>query len=193
NPLRARELEHERRGRHHPTPARVAVWWQAPVRLWAPSSSFAFAVRSGPDQTRPRRPRQGVPRAHESCSGSGRDSCGPPDSPRPATRHDRVAALRAGAWGCLSEPFDAEEVLALIGTFGAAKLAADRARVAGLVDEETGLYNVRGLTRRAREVASHASRAHAALACVVLAPDAEVPEPDVAPGDLPPTVLQPLA
>src|SRR5881397_962653 len=27
--------------------------------------------------------------------------------PRPATRHDRVAALRAGAWGCLSEPFDA--------------------------------------------------------------------------------------
>jgi len=110
--------------------------------------------------------------------------------PRPATRHDRVAALRAGAWGCLSEPFDAEEVLALIGTFGAAKLAADRARVAGLVDEETGLYNVRGLTRRAREVASHASRAHAALACVVLAPDAEVLEPDVAPGDLPPTVLQ---
>jgi hypothetical protein len=38
-----------------------------------------------------------------------------------------------------------------------AKLDADHARTEGLVDEATGLYNVRGLTRRAQELASFAT------------------------------------
>ena len=95
--------------------------------------------------------------------------------PQPPTRRDRIAALHAGAWDCLGQPLDAEEVLALLDAFLPAKLDADHARADGLVDEVTGLYNVRGLTRRAWELASHASRHRAALACVLLAPD---PNPD---------------
>ena len=108
--------------------------------------------------------------------------------PMPPTRRDRVDAFRAGAWDCLGEPLDAEEVLALLGAFVAAKLDADQARSEGLVDEATGLYNVRGLTRRARELASHASRNRAALACVVLAPEPSTAAADAAPGDGDPVV-----
>ena len=39
------------------------------------------------------------------------------------------------------------------------------------MDEATGLYNLRGITRRAYELASYASRHHVPLACVMLAPD----------------------
>jgi diguanylate cyclase (GGDEF)-like protein len=91
--------------------------------------------------------------------------------PRPPTRRDRLAALDAGAWACLGDPIDAEEMLALLAAFVPAKLDADQARTDGLVDEATGVYNVRGLTRRAHEMAAHAARHHAALACVLLAPD----------------------
>lgn len=95
--------------------------------------------------------------------------------PRAPTRRDRVAALRAGAWDCLGQPPDAEELLAILEAFVPAKLDADQARAAALVDESTGLYNIRGLTQRAQELASHATRYGAALACVLLAPD---PGPD---------------
>jgi len=95
--------------------------------------------------------------------------------PQTPTRRDRIAALNAGAWDCLGQPLAAEEVLALLDAFLPAKLDADHARADGLVDELTGLYNVRGLTRRAWELASDASRRRAALACVLLAPD---PNPD---------------
>ncbi len=90
---------------------------------------------------------------------------------RPPTRRDRLAALGARAWACLGDPLDAEELLALLAAFVPAKLDADQARTDGLVDEITGVYNVRGLTRRAQELAAHAARRHAALACVLLAPD----------------------
>lgn len=91
--------------------------------------------------------------------------------PRTPTRRDRVAALAARAWACLGDPLDAEELLALLAAFVPAKLDADQARTDGLVDKATGVYNVRGLTRRAQELAAHAARRHAALACVLLAPD----------------------
>jgi diguanylate cyclase (GGDEF)-like protein len=91
--------------------------------------------------------------------------------PRPLTRRDRLTALAARAWACLGTPLDAEELLALLTVFVPAKLDADQARTDGLVDEATGVYNVRGLTRRARELAAHAARHHGALACVLLAPD----------------------
>ena len=100
--------------------------------------------------------------------------------PRPPTRRDRLAALRARAWTCLGEPLDAEELIAALGAFVPAKLDADHARTAGLVDEMTGVYNVRGLTRRAEELAAHATRCHTGLACVLLAPDAEAGEPSLA-------------
>jgi len=93
--------------------------------------------------------------------------------PRPPTRRDRLAALRAGAWACLGEPLDAEELVAMLGVFVPAKLDADNARATGLVDEMTGIYNARGLTRRAEELAAHATRCHVALGCVLLTPDTE--------------------
>ena len=113
--------------------------------------------------------------------------------PMPPTRRDRVDAFRAGAWDCLGEPLDAEEVLALLGAFVAAKLDADQARSEGLVDEATGLYNVRGLTRRARELASHASRNRAALACVVLAPEPSADVAEAVPGEGDAVVLHYIA
>jgi len=91
--------------------------------------------------------------------------------PRSPTRRDRLAALNARAWRCLGTPLDAEELLALLAVYVAAKLDADQARTDGLVDEMTGVYNVRGLTRRSQELAAHATRRNAALACVLIAPE----------------------
>jgi diguanylate cyclase (GGDEF)-like protein len=113
--------------------------------------------------------------------------------PHPPTRRDRLAALQAGAWDCLGEPPDAEELLAILDVFVPAKLDADQARTEGLVDETTGLYNVRGLTRRARELASSASRRHGPLACVMLAPDPSPEEVEGVPEDAHAAVLRRIA
>jgi diguanylate cyclase (GGDEF)-like protein len=51
-----------------------------------------------------------------------------------------------------------------------------------LLDPETGLYNTRGLSRRAREVSAEAVRRHAALACVVFAAAPERQDSVAAPG-----------
>jgi len=93
--------------------------------------------------------------------------------PRPPTRRDRLAALQASAWVCLGDPLDAEELTAMLGVFVPAKLEADQARIRGLVDDVTGVYNLRGLTRRAEELAAQASRRHSALCCVLLMPEIE--------------------
>ena len=92
-------------------------------------------------------------------------------SPDHITRQERIEALRAGAWDHLGAPLDAEHLLLKIETFARTKLDADRAREEGLLDPGTGLYNLRGLARRAQELASQASRQSAAFACVVFAPD----------------------
>jgi len=94
-----------------------------------------------------------------------------------ATRAQRLAALRAGAWECITPPHDADEILLKIGAYVHAKLDADRARTEGLLDAMTGLYNRQGLARRARELGSQAFREHGPLACVVLALDIEPSEP----------------
>src|SRR5437879_4773151 len=91
-----------------------------------------------------------------------------------ASREQRTAALRAGAWECIAPPHEADEILLKIGAYVRAKLDADRARAEGLLDPATGLYNRQGLARRAREIGSQAFRDHGALACVVLALDVEV-------------------
>jgi diguanylate cyclase (GGDEF)-like protein len=94
-----------------------------------------------------------------------------------ATRTQRLAALRAGAWECIAPPHDADEILLKIGAYVHAKLDADRARTEGLLDAGTGLYNRQGLARRARELGSQAFREHGPLACIVLALDIEPAEP----------------
>ena len=89
----------------------------------------------------------------------------------PITRQRTLEALRAGANAIWGQPLDMEEFLLRLEGHLRAKFDADRARDEGLVDRLTGLYNRRGLTRRARELASQAGRLKVPLACVVFAPD----------------------
>ena len=93
--------------------------------------------------------------------------------PAGASREERLGALRAGAWDCISPPHEADETLLKIGSYVRAKRDADRARAEGLWDSPTGLYNRQGIARRARELSSQAFREHVALACLVLSLDAE--------------------
>lgn len=88
------------------------------------------------------------------------------------TRAETMAALHAGAWDIFHHPIDAELLLLRLDTYVSAKRAADQARDDSLLDQLTGLYNLRGLTRRARELAAEALRGKGALACVALAPAA---------------------
>jgi diguanylate cyclase (GGDEF)-like protein len=85
----------------------------------------------------------------------------------PAGRTQRLEACEAGAWDFFGQPLDAEIVSFKLRTFLTAKRHADALRRESLIDELTGLYNARGLERRAREVGSEASRQRQPLACVV--------------------------
>jgi diguanylate cyclase (GGDEF)-like protein len=89
----------------------------------------------------------------------------------PATREQRLTALRAGAWECIAPPHDPDEIVLKANAYIQAKHEADRTRSEGLLDHQTGLYNRQGLAQRARELSSQAFRDHAAIACVVLALD----------------------
>jgi PleD family two-component response regulator len=89
----------------------------------------------------------------------------------PSGRTQRLEAYRAGAWEFLGQPLDGESLLLKLQTFLAAKREADRQRADSLLDATSGLYNMRGLSRRAREIGSEVFRRHEALACVVFAPE----------------------
>lgn len=91
-------------------------------------------------------------------------------SPGHPSRHKRLEAMRAGAWDYLGSALDGEELPLKLDAYVRAKFDADRAREESLLDHITGLYNTRGLARRARELGSHAFRVHAPFACVVFAP-----------------------
>ncbi len=86
----------------------------------------------------------------------------------PASRTQRLDAYRAGVWEYLSLPVDAEALILKLSAFVRAKREIDRSREESLLDDATGLYNVRGLARRAREMGAEASRRHAPLACVAV-------------------------
>jgi diguanylate cyclase (GGDEF)-like protein len=92
---------------------------------------------------------------------------------RPPTRRDRIAARHAGAWECLGEPLDAEELTAMLEVFVPAKIDTDQARARGLIDDTTGVYNPRGLMRRAEELAAHAARERSPLGCVYIIAEIE--------------------
>jgi diguanylate cyclase (GGDEF)-like protein len=91
----------------------------------------------------------------------------------PSGRTQRLDAYRAGAWEFLGQPLDAEALLLKLHTYVAAKRETDRIRDEALLDALTGLYNRRGLARRAREIATEAYRRRHALACLVLSTEAE--------------------
>jgi PleD family two-component response regulator len=86
-----------------------------------------------------------------------------------APRAERLEAYRAGVWEFLSLPVDADALILKLQVFVRAKREIDRSREESLLDTATGLYNVRGLTRRAREIGAEATRRHAPLACVAFA------------------------
>jgi PleD family two-component response regulator len=85
-------------------------------------------------------------------------------------RETRLRSLRAGAWGHLTFPLDAEEMLLSLEVFLGAKRAADSLRDLSLIDPLTGCYSARGLLRRAHELGAEAMRHGRALACATIAP-----------------------
>lgn len=100
-----------------------------------------------------------------------------------AGRSERLEALSAGAWEICAEPLDVEVLLLKLDSFVQAKLAADRIREETLVDEETGLYNARGLARRARELGGEAIRRNDAISCVVFSTEQVASSTDLDSGD----------
>lgn len=88
-------------------------------------------------------------------------------------RAERMAAYAAGAWEFVSQPLDGELLLLKLATWVKAKREVDRVRNDSLLDEPTGLYNMRGLARRAREIGAEAYRHQHSLACVAFAPEPE--------------------
>jgi diguanylate cyclase (GGDEF)-like protein len=91
-------------------------------------------------------------------------------SPGHPSRQKRLDALRAGAWEYIGAAVDGEELPLRLSALVRAKQEADRIREVGLLDELTGLYNLRGLARRARELGSQAFRQRDAFAVIVLSP-----------------------
>jgi PleD family two-component response regulator len=89
----------------------------------------------------------------------------------PRTRQQRLEALQEGALDVITLPVDAEELVLRLRAAVNLKFEFDRTQEHGLVDDFTGLYNLRGLMRRARELGSDAYRHGRALACVAFAPD----------------------
>lgn len=94
-----------------------------------------------------------------------------------ATRLVRLEALRAGANELRSGPLDAEEFVLDLQTRLRAKFDVDLARSEGLTDSATGVYNARGLERRAHEMAASAARRRAVFACAAFTPEASTVSP----------------
>jgi diguanylate cyclase (GGDEF)-like protein len=91
----------------------------------------------------------------------------------PASRAHRLEAYRAGAWEFFTQPIDAETLLLKLAVFVRAKREIERSREESLLDAATGLYNVRGLARRAREIGAEAHRRRSPLACVAISMESE--------------------
>ena len=90
----------------------------------------------------------------------------------PCRRSDRLRVHRAGGWEYASLPLDAEELLAKLQVYVAGKQASDRKGSEGLIDPDSGLYNVRGILTRVRELGLAARRHTRSLGCVTVSYDA---------------------
>jgi diguanylate cyclase (GGDEF)-like protein len=101
----------------------------------------------------------------------------------PSGRTQRLEAYRAGAWEFLGQPVDGEALLLKLATFLQCKREVDGLREESLLDPGTGLYNMRGLARRAHEIGADAFRRRDPLACVVFEAQAEVSDPSESPDE----------
>lgn len=104
-----------------------------------------------------------------------------------AGKAERLEALGAGAWDILSHPLDPGELLIRFENLLGAKGEADRLRSEITTDPATGVYNVRGLIRRVRELSADSARNRRPMACLVVGPDwdADPDAVDPAPRPLP--------
>jgi DNA-binding response OmpR family regulator len=89
------------------------------------------------------------------------------------TKQQRLAALEAGATDCLNMTLNAEELALKLDAMMRVKLETDRRLEESGVNPSSGLYTVRGLERRARELTNDAFRRHAPLACLALGIEVE--------------------
>ena len=98
------------------------------------------------------------------------------------SKRQRLEAFATGAWDVVKVPLDAEELVLRLKSYADARYEAERIREDGLLDQSTGLYNPRGLERRAQEMKSWAYRERDALGCIVFAPvnplDDDAPDQD---------------
>jgi diguanylate cyclase (GGDEF)-like protein len=88
----------------------------------------------------------------------------------PASRDFVVAAHRAGVWGLWEQPLDGEVLLLRLDTWIRAKRVVDALDGDSLIDRDSGLYSLRGLTVRAREIMSDAARRSTPTSCVAVGP-----------------------
>lgn len=86
-------------------------------------------------------------------------------------RQAALEALEAGVWDYVAFPFDGATFSARLRTFAGAKRRADRFRDESLLDQPTGVYSMRGLTRRARELGAGVQRLRTPIGCVAVAAD----------------------
>jgi len=94
-------------------------------------------------------------------------------APSPPTVPQHRAALRAGVCEFLLEPLDGDQLAAKL----ARRLLVRDAAAGAAVDPATGLYDVQGLARCARDLTRRAFNHRAPLACVVLAPEVADADP----------------
>ncbi len=95
-----------------------------------------------------------------------------------ASRAQIAAAYEAGAWDFLNDPIDGELLLLRLRNYVTARQTVDEIEADSLIDQLTGLYNYRGLVRRARELGAEAGRRHGALSCVAFAPSVRLDDLD---------------
>lgn len=87
------------------------------------------------------------------------------------SRGDRLRAMEAGAWALYTHPVDGPLLQLQLKAFVAARRRTYSLLDASLLDADSGLYNARGLARRARELGAEAQRRREPLACVAFAPE----------------------
>jgi diguanylate cyclase (GGDEF)-like protein len=88
----------------------------------------------------------------------------------PASRDFVVAAHRAGVWGVWEQPLDGEVLLLRLDTWIRAKRVVDAVDSDSLIDRDSGLYSLRGLTVRTREIMSDAARRLTPTSCLAVTP-----------------------
>jgi PleD family two-component response regulator len=86
-------------------------------------------------------------------------------------RQEKLEALQSGAWDTCSLPMDGEELFLRVDTWVRSKLHGAVTSEQGLLDAETGLYNLQGLLRRIAELGASARRHRRAMACIVVSAD----------------------